>query len=391
MKFLLATILFALSLAPQASAQSKHVEKKVEKRVEKVESEREVEDEAAQTGEAVEGSANAEPRVAVSVCVASGDVVVRGWDQNVVRARAEGAGSVRLLTPNVQPAPRVEVVISEEKGAELESGDCGSASNVELMVPRGASVNVQARDGHIEVADVSELRVEALSGDVDVRRVSKGIQVSCLNGDISLVDSSGPVRLTTVSGEVEARNVRTVAGGDTFEAKSTSGEVTLEDIAHTQVTGTAVSGNVLYTGTLARGGAYDFKTISGDVTLELPADSSFSLHAKVIVSGDIETDFPVKTAAIASTSTTSSSAPARTQSGARSTPPTVPTGPTGPVGTLPPAPPDVTGVLTSEHDKHGRNRPSRESAQARLDGTVGSGDAVVNLSSFSGSLHLHKR
>jgi hypothetical protein len=33
----------------------------------------------------------------------------------------------------------------------------------------------------------------------------------------------------------------------------------------------------------------------------------------------------------------------------------------------------------------------REHESARLDGTVGSGDAVVNLSSFSGSLHLRKR
>jgi hypothetical protein len=33
----------------------------------------------------------------------------------------------------------------------------------------------------------------------------------------------------------------------------------------------------------------------------------------------------------------------------------------------------------------------RERESARLDGTVGTGDAVVNLSSFSGSLHLRKR
>jgi hypothetical protein len=35
--------------------------------------------------------------------------------------------------------------------------------------------------------------------------------------------------------------------------------------------------------------------------------------------------------------------------------------------------------------------PRGEPTSARLDGTVGTGDAVVNLSSFSGSLHLKKR
>jgi hypothetical protein len=35
--------------------------------------------------------------------------------------------------------------------------------------------------------------------------------------------------------------------------------------------------------------------------------------------------------------------------------------------------------------------PKEPPTSARLDGTVGTGDAVVNLSSFSGSLHLRKR
>jgi hypothetical protein len=51
---------------------------------------------------------------------------------------------------------------------------------------------------------------------------------------------------------------------------------------------------------------------------------------------------------------------------------------------MPPAPPG-----------HGKKPPKvrvpREHESARLDGTVGDGGAVVNLSSFSGSLHLRKR
>jgi DUF4097 and DUF4098 domain-containing protein YvlB len=160
------------------------------------------------------------------------------------------------------------------------------------MVPRGATVNVRTQNGHVDVSDISDARVETLSGDVDVRRVARAVLVSCLNGDVMLSDVSGPVRAVTVSGSVEARNARSLAAGDEFEAKSTSGDVTIENVKHTQVTAAAVSGNLLYTGALARGGAYDFKTISGDVTVEIPSDSSFKLHAKVVVSGDIDTDFP---------------------------------------------------------------------------------------------------
>jgi len=216
--------------------------------------------EAEEQGEAqgadseIERSAAAEKAVVVSLCVASGDVVVRGWDRSEVRARASGASSLRLLTPNVQPAPRVEVLVAEHREGELESGDCGSVGTVELSVPRGAAVNIETRDGHVEVADVSSARVHGLSGDVDVRRVSHSIEVSCLSGDIMLADSSGPVEVSTVSGNVEARNVRAAAAGDGFEAKSTSGDVALEGVTHAQVRGTTVSGSVNYTGALARGG-----------------------------------------------------------------------------------------------------------------------------------------
>jgi hypothetical protein len=368
MKFSLLTILFALALAfaPRAAAQQRPGHAK---------------DESAADEFPLERRAEAEPAAVVSICVNEGDVIVRGWDRKEVRARAEGRGTLRLLTPNVRPAPRVEVLVSEETDAELNAGHCGSNETVELTVPRGATVEVESRTGHVEVSDVAEARVKVLSGDVEVRRVSRAVQVSCLSGDVSVSDSTGPVRVNTVSGDVEARNLRTASAGDDFEVKSTSGDVTIEGVGHGNVTGAAVSGSVLYTGSLARGGSYDFRTISGDVTLELPANASFNLHAKVVVSGEIVTDFPVKTAALTSSSSSSSS---NTETTINVVVPPAPPAPPTPGADVPPAPPaQVRKVI--------KVKVPREHESARLDGTVGTGDAVVNLSSFSGSLHLIKR
>jgi DUF4097 and DUF4098 domain-containing protein YvlB len=396
MKFSFSTTLFALALilAPQAAAQKTRVvnevkveaqtqsttqtetrtqqrkaerderqrdreEREREREQERQEAERERHETNAKSGP-IERTTAADAQAIVSLCLTQGDVIVRGWDKTEVRAHAEGAGNVRLLTPNAQPAPRVEVLVSDEGSDEADSGDCGSADQVELMVPRGATVNVRTHNGHVDVSDVSDARVEALSGDVDVRRIAKAVLISCLSGDVSLSDVSGPVSAVTVSGSVEARNARALSAGDGFVAKSTSGDVTIENVMHSQVIGAAISGNLLYTGALARGGAYDFKTISGEVTMEIPADSSFTLHAKVVVSGDIDTDFPVKTAAV----------------GSAAPPPTPGTSqPTTP-GTPQPAP---------------RPDPNPWPMPPQPDGTVGSGDATVNMSSFSGSLHLRKR
>jgi len=189
---------------------------------------------------AVERSTAAEKSVVVSLCVSTGDVVVRGWDRAEVRARASDASSLRLLTPNVQPASSVEVLVSQRSDAGLPPGDCGTAGTLELSVPRGATVNVETRDGHVEVSDVAGARVHALSGDVDVRRVSRSVEVSCLSGDIMLADSSGSAEISTVSGDVEARNIRAASASDGFEAKSTSGDVALEGVTHAQVRGAPV-------------------------------------------------------------------------------------------------------------------------------------------------------
>jgi hypothetical protein len=356
MKLSLLTMLFALALAapaPRAAAQTRPAP---------------APGEPAAEGFALERRVEAEPRAVVSICVGEGDVIVHGWDRKEVRARAEGEGSLRLLTPNVRPAPRVEVLVSDEADENPGAGHCGSNETIELTVPRGATVEVESRTGHVEVADVAEARVKVLSGDVEVRRVSRAVEVSCLSGDVSVSDSTGPMRVESVSGDVEARNVRTTSAGDNFEIKSTSGDVTIEGVGHGHVLGSAVSGQILYTGALARGGSYDFRTISGDVTLELPADASFNLHAKVVVSGEIVTDFPIKNVAL-------------TSSGAAMPP--VPPAPPVPGVEMPPAPPAPR--------KGPKVKVPRDHESARLDGTVGSGDAVVNLSSFSGSLHLRKR
>jgi hypothetical protein len=375
MKLLAGTLLFALALAfaPQVSAQKPQPERRVEPSRT-----------AAQEEFPLERRAAADPRAVVKLCIETGDVVVRGWERAEVRARITEEGALRLVTPNVTPAPRVEVVVSNDREADPGPGYCGSNETVELMVPRGATVDVHSRNGHVEIADVSEARVDALSGDVDVRRVSRSVEISCLSGDVSVSDSSGTVRVTTTSGDVEARNVRNLSAGDYFEAKSTSGDLTLEGVTHRQVSGNVISGSVLYTGALARGGSYDFSTISGEVTLELPANSSFSLHAKVVASGDIDTDFPVKMAA-------------GIPEAAPSAPPVTPRPPAPGAPPAGPAPSPAPVVVVVPEPGTGRpgkikvRMPRGEPTQAHLDGTVGTGDAVVNLSSFSGSLHLRKR
>ena len=280
----------------------------------------------------------------VELSLESGDVVVRGWDRKEVEARSDNAARIELrqyesasaAEPSGKggsPARRVEVFVLSAQERDVHPGEFSGSGDIELSVPRGATVVLRVQSGDIEITNVAEARVESASGDVDISHVSKAVDVNAMSGDITLVDARGGVRLRSMSGNVEATNIRPNDDKDFFTISSVSGEINLENVTHAKVRGETVSGSVRFTGQLARGGGYDLRTTSGDVTMTIPADSSFKVKAKVVLGGEIISDFNVKS--------------------------------------------DVASP--------------KGSTQGRLDGTVGAGEAEVTLTSFNGTVHLRKR
>lgn len=285
--------------------------------------------------------------VYVELAHASGDVLVRGWDRAEVRARTTDGARIEVRQYESDaassagegdkgkaqgPARRVEIFVLNSEEEEATPGEPTGSGNVELSVPRGATVHVRLQSGDIEITDVAGARIESASGDVDVSGLSKGVEIEALSGDITLADSTGGVRLQSLSGTVEATDLRPNDDRDAFVVKSVSGDISLERVSHAKVEGETTSGSVRFTGPLATRGGYKLRTTSGDVTMALPADASFKVFAKVSLGGQVITDFSVR--------------------------------------------PDPRAP------KAGRQL---------VEGTVGGGDAEVSLTSFNGTVHLRKR
>lgn len=293
----------------------------------------------AECAQALTRSTAAEADVVVSLFLESGNIVVRGWDKREVRARVTQAGQLELRpagpTGNAKAARRLDVLVANSEDEELTPGESGGSGNVELDVPRGATLNLKLRSGDIEISNVGEARVESVSGDVDMRRVARATEVTCLSGSVYLKDSSGRVRIRSFSGDVEAIDVRIVDDKDDFVVHSTSGNVRLERVAHARVEAATVSGGVDFEGKLARGGSYELRTTSGDVTLVVPADSSFNVNARVLAGGEIINDFSLQTGA------------------------------------------DM--------------KPKQKFSKGILAGTIGTGEAEVKLLSFNGTVSLRKQ
>ncbi len=309
------------------------------------------------SGPVIERVVAADPSVSVSACLVSGDIKVHGWDRNEVRARSNGAAAIEFRRPSADresdPAKEITVLIADTR--PHRSDVCSLNGDLELEVPRGATVRLHTRDGDIQVFDVSIVSAATLGGDLSLEGVKRSIEARTIGGDISLRNSNGSTKLHSIGGSIEARGVAPANAGDSFEASTVGGDITLEKTGFTELKAKTISGMVSSSGSLAAGGRYDFKTISGDINLALPADSSFRLEAKLSRGAELVTEFPLR---ISTEPSVTSSQPSR-QSGSATSP--------------------QASARGSEYGSHS------------ISGVYGTGDALITASSFSGTVNLRKK
>ncbi|MBA3356923.1 MAG: DUF4097 family beta strand repeat protein [Pyrinomonadaceae bacterium] len=339
----------------------------------------------------VERTIAAEPSVTVSICVMAGSINVHGWDKDEVSARSSDAAQIELRQKDgagqSAKALRVEVFVVDKLDEERIKTNCQASSELELFVPRAASVHVQTRDGEINIADIAVAVAGTQNGDNSIERVSRAVEVGSVGGSVSIKDSTGRTSVTTIGGAIEVVNLRPSAAADGFEAVSVSGDLNLEGVSHSQLNARTVSGDVHLIGPLAAGGRYGFKTMSGDITLTLPDDSSFNLSAKVSKNEEIISDFPLTLIP----ETTSPAAPTPAASAVSSVPPKSP-------APAPAATPEASPVIVRVAPRMSKvfvTSPVIVTVTTptlrRVNAVCGAGDASIQVASFSGTLHLLKK
>src|SRR5882724_1070447 len=344
----------------------------------------------------------ADANVTVTLCAMAGQITVRGWNKNEVRARSVDAEQIELKRIDVPGEPaglarKIDVFIDDKSDERRARGDCQASADVDLDVPQGATVQIQTRDGDISIVGVDAAYAGSQNGDISIEHVSQKVEVGSIGGSISVKDSSGRVTLTTAGGGIEATNINPLEGDDNFDVTSVSGDIQLEKVGHAKLTAKSVTGNINLLGSLAHNGNYGFNTMSGDVTLSLPADASFRLVAKLAQDGEVITDFPL-------TLTTETLSPTKApKHAATATPPAMPA-PSAPTPSAsaspsvspkapekPPAPaPSVAILRVAPVVKVTPSVMAVPYLGRRIVAVYGSGDASINVASFSGTIHLQK-
>jgi DUF4097 and DUF4098 domain-containing protein YvlB len=147
---------------------------------------------------------------------------------------------------------------------DVETARVGVETHIELSVPPGTAVRVRNEHGRVEVQDAREALVTNSYDPVRVERVSGPVEIESRHGDVRVADVAGRLKLSARHGDVEVSTVTgdawldveygdvTVSKVAGLVARAHHGDVTAEDVGgaldvdaqHSRVAASRVAGAV---------------------------------------------------------------------------------------------------------------------------------------------------
>lgn len=166
-------------------------------------------------------------------------------------------------------------------------GVFATRGSVDYFITMPAEGNLEANtiSGRVSVENLrGDILVETVSGDLDLRRLGKRLWGRCVSGDVVLSQGQVDVDLTTVSGDVTISDVE-----GRLALGSVSGNLRILRAEAPRVSLSTTSGDVELDTTLVKGGGYRITSHSGYIGLYVSKNASFELSASTF-SGELETD-----------------------------------------------------------------------------------------------------
>lgn len=272
---------------------------------------------------------------AVKKARAATDEAAREMLQLVTIEVSERAGRVEVRTRY----PHVD----RERQRRGEHRNMNVSVAYNITAPAGTRMRLNSMSGGISVSDIGgELSLEAMSGHITVERAARLVAAKTMSGHVTITDAKSDAMLTTgsMSGDVTLKQVT----AREITAEVISGTITLTDVACDRLGAQTTSGNVNFEGKLADRGRYKFGAHSGNIKIALAGDTGFSLDANSW-GGHVKSELTLKD----------------TEQGVA----------------------DFRRTRGSGGNSGGRTR--------MLKGTYGDGSAVLDLSTFSGTILITRR
>jgi DUF4097 and DUF4098 domain-containing protein YvlB len=210
-----------------------------------------------------------------------GSIVIRTWDRNQVRVRAEHG---RREHVQVTAGANSQVVRIDAEG---RSG-LPRAVDFEISVPAAMSLKLSGTFTDIEVQGVQgEIDAETTQGNVIVSGGSGRVRLESVQGRIELSDARGRIDVSTVNQGIRLNNI----SGD-IVAETVNGSIILERVQASGVDATSVNGTIVYDGTIRDGGAYLLSTHNGGIWVVVPERTNAKFNVSTY-NGELDSSFPI--------------------------------------------------------------------------------------------------
>jgi hypothetical protein len=213
-----------------------------------------------------------DPAGSVRIVNPVGTIRVRGWDADslAVSARlARRAG--RFYAAGDAHVRTLGVDIAVETG-----GGAGTGAELDVRVPRGATVWVKSGTASIEVEGVDgTLDLRSEGGTIRVLGTPQDVTAETMDGSVEVAGGTARARVKTVSGDILLRGASQDLGASTL-----SGRIVVR-AAGWQRGGTgvqrgkfeSVTGEIRFEGELGRGGVLEVESQSGPIEVRVPASA----------------------------------------------------------------------------------------------------------------------
>lgn len=176
-----------------------------------------------------------------------------------------------------------------------------------------------------------------LGASLEVRNPEGAVQIEKLLGEASVDSVGGTISVTDVAGHLAVRSlggdIEIIRSSGRVEASSICGNLHFVSPASSKLRGSTTSGKIIYEGDFVSGGDYELSEYSGDMDVFCPPSASFELSARS-VKGNFESELPIT---------------------------------------------------------RKRHSPSPLGSASSLFGTHNTGNATVELTSFSGNIHIRRQ
>lgn len=191
----------------------------------------------------------------------NGTTRVTGWDRDSIAV----TGSVppaagRFFMGGAGAAAKVGV---------FSDSAAPAGADLDIHVPRGATVWIKSFTANVEVSDVvGDIDISSVTGSIRVDGAPRRVTAEAMDGTIDLTTRAVYTRAKTASGAITIRG-----GGGDITASTVSGIIRYLG-AHKVITGRleSVTGPVTFEGTVMRGGTLEVETHDGAIDLTVPPD-----------------------------------------------------------------------------------------------------------------------